>query len=222
MESISLENEDTICKIVRTHFLRLRDEQKSGKQMEKALTDDIYFTFNMVCQNVGQPVQVLKAMGIMYLGSVISFNFSLFQAQIICCQTRSLALLKQEGWIDVTDQYKKKLGSLIGSNEVKNWMTFKYPPNTELDKLLKDNSKLIATEACFGLDRAPNFILIGPGMPPDDVLTKPHFPLVSIQYEKQMEKPTTVVSIQPYNIPIQHEKKFSLSATRQININYTK
>ena len=161
-------------------------------------------------------------MGIIYLGDAIAFNFSLFQAQIICCKTLALAKLKKENWVDVTDQYRKKLAVLVGSNEVKNWMIFQYPTNTKLSELLKENPKLIATESSFGLDHAPNFVLIGPGMPPDDVLNEPHFPLVSIQYERQMEKPTTVISVEPKNIEIKPERKFSLSATRQINISYNK
>lgn len=212
------ENEDTICKIIRTHFLRLRDEQKNGKQREKPLTEDISFTFNMVNQNVGQPVQVLKAMGIIFFGDAIAFNFSLFQAQVICCQSRALALLKQEGWTDVSSKYTKRLGALIGANEVKNWMTFSYP-NGELSKYLENNKRLIATETCFGLDHAPNFILIGPDMPPDDVLIEPHFPLVSIQYERQMEN-ATVVSIEPSSGAITPRKRFSSTAVRQINIPY--
>ena len=222
MEAVVIENEDTICKIVRTHFLRLREDQKSGKQKEKDLTDDIIFTFTMVSQNVGQPVQVLKAMGIVFLGDAIAFNFSLFQAQVICCQTRALAKLRKEEWVDVSEQYKKRLGTLIGLNEVKNWMTFRYPPNSKLAEFLRENPKLIATESSFGLDRAPNFVLIGPGMPPDDVLKEPHFPLVSIQYERQMERPTIVFTHEPKATTVVPERKFTLSATRQINILYTK
>ena len=222
MDSVVIENEDTICRIVRTRFLHLREQQKTGKQKEKNLTEDIFNTFTMVIQNVGQPVQVLKSMGIIYLGDAIAFNFSLFQAQIICCQTLALAKLKKENWTDVTDAYRKRLAVLVGSNEVKNWMVFKYPTDTQLAEFLKDNPKLTATESSFGLDHAPNFVLIGPGMPPDDVLNEPHFPLVSIQYERQREKPTTVISIEPRTTPIKPERKFSLSATRQINISYNK
>jgi hypothetical protein len=56
------------------------------------------------------------------------------------------------------------------------------------------------------LDHAPQEILIGPGMPPQEALTEPHFPLVSIQYERTTEA-CDIASFEPLERVLQRNMK---------------
>lgn len=222
-----IQNEDQMCKMVRSHFLRLREVQKNDPNNEKPLSEDIQFTFRMVGSNVTNPIQMLKTMGLILLGKALAINFSFFQSQVICCKTLAIKLLCDEGWVDVSSEYKDQLSNLIGANEVKNWTVYKFPPQSKFAEFLnsKDESGRYnydiysATVKSFGLDHAPDMILIGPGLPPDDALMEPHFPLVSIQYEKTFDT-AEVADFKPMpRLPA--NKKFSVSASWAINIPYT-
>ena len=83
--------------------------------------------------------------------------------------------------------------------------------------MINENPRLIATEQSFGLDHPPDEILIGPGMLPQDFLTEPHFPLVSIQYEWRYET-HAIASFDPLENAVKNRKKFSISECSHINI----
>jgi len=220
---MQMQSEDQICKIVRTHFLKLREEQKQDKSKEKPLTDDLKFTFSIVNHNVSNPVQTLKIMGIIYLGDSVALNLSLFQTQVICCKSRTLQLLQDENWKESTSKNRSKLAALIGANDVKNWMVFDVPETSDLQKYLRENRNLVATEHSFGLDQSPEVILIGPGLPPDDVLIEPHFPLVSIQYERVLDTSEVIdFSPTPCDFKRKISSRLSLFKSSIIEIPYTK
>ena len=213
-----INNEDQICKMLRTHFLRLRKEQESDKTKERPLSEDIKFTFSLVEHNVSNPIQMLKTMGIIFLGKSIALNLSLFQTYVICCRSRTIQLLEEEKWIESGTKYKNQLVGLIGTNEIKNWSIFEYPPGSELEKYLKDHQNLIATEHSFGLDQSPEVFLIGPGLPPTDVLKEPHFPLVNIQYDRILDS-FEVANFIPKNLT-KKNLKYNLINFQSINIPY--
>lgn len=213
-----IQNEEQIGKMVRQYFLRIREDAKNDKKKDRTLTAEILDTLNFVNNNIAQPVQVLKSLGLILFKNAISFNFSLFSSRIICCKAILLQKLSKEGWKNVNGVYDKKVAALVGVNEVKNWSTFEYPTNSELGPFISTNEILIANESCFGLDHNPSFILIGPGMPPEDVLIEPHFPLVSIQYERTHET-QVILNYIPSQNPIA-KKSWNITPIKQINIPY--
>ncbi|KAK8860749.1 hypothetical protein M9Y10_012414 [Tritrichomonas musculus] len=172
--------------ILQNEFMRLRRNQQKT-QTDSKITDDLNFIAKYVNNNVSSPVPILKSLGILFFGRTAAFNLSILPALIICCRAKVMISLSKEGWTNVKSDQDTYLSSIIGYNQVKNWTVFNVPQKTNLSEYLEENQRLIATEHGFGLDHAPEEVLIGPGLPPQDILTEPHFPLVSIQYELALE-----------------------------------
>lgn len=181
------ESEAHISNYVQQQYLRQRRVQKqNGKKIN--ITDDISRLMKFIGHSCGNPVVVLKSMGLLFFGKTAAFNLSVLPSQLVCCRNLALSALHDEGWEDVKENQDTDVGSIIGVNDAKNWIVMNIPPRCEVAQILADAPALIARESSFGLDRTPNELLIGPNMPPPEVLTEPHFPLVSIQYEQVLEK----------------------------------
>lgn len=207
--------ENRTSEILQNEFLRLRRIQQQQQKPESKITNDIHLIAKYVNNNAASPVPILKSLGILFFGKTAALNLSILPALIICCRAKTIISLSKEGWTQIESDQNKNLSSIIGFNEVKNWTTFNVPQNTNLSEFLEENQRLIATEQGFGLDHAPEEVLIGPGLPPQDILTEPHFPLVSIQYELALET-KKVVDLQP------NKKQFSFSECSHFYFDATK
>ncbi|KAH0795609.1 hypothetical protein GPJ56_000488 [Histomonas meleagridis] len=213
METVSpMTQENQAISIIQHHFLRLRQTENN----KSSLTEDISYTASFLNINVNDPVSVLKSMGIIFFGPTAAFNLSLLQSQVICCRAVVLSAFYQEGWTDVESK-DTNLSAVVGANQVKNWIVLKIPQQSNLTKLINENPRLIATEQSFGLDHTPDEILIGPGMPPQDVLTEPHFPLVTIQYEWTFET-HTIATFDPLENAVKNRKKLNISQCEHTDI----
>lgn len=208
--------ENRTSEILQNEFMRLRRiQQQQQQQTDSKITNDIHFIAKFVNNNASSPVPILKSLGILFFGSTAALNLSILPALIICCRAKTIISLTKEGWIQIKGDNNINLSSIIGYNEVKNWTLYNIPQNTNLSEYLKENQRLIATEHGFGLDHAPEEVLIGPGLPPQDILMEPHFPLVSIQYELKLET-TKVIDLQPKN------KQFSFTDCNHLYLDATK
>ncbi|EAY22421.1 hypothetical protein TVAG_379000 [Trichomonas vaginalis G3] len=212
-----IQNEDQICKLIRGNFLKIQGEVRQNRAKEKPLSEQIQFIINQVFINVGQPVQILKSLGILIFNKAIAFQFSVFTANIIVPKTIMIQKLKAENWKLAGTSYDQKIASLIGQNELKNWTAFELPDNCPLVHFIESNPNLIASEACFGLDTHPKFPFIGPGMPPEDVLIEPHFPLVSIQYERVTEN-ELILHYEPSGTTPINKKSWNITPAKHFEI----
>ena len=183
----SVETEAQISTYIQQTYLKQRKAQKqSGCRIN--ISDDIFWIAKLVSQKCTNPVIILKSLGILFFGKTAAFNLSVLPSQLVCCRNLTLSALHDEGWKEVKEDQDTDVASIIGANEVKNWVVMNIPAQCEkITTLLTEVPELIASEASFRLDYVPNEILIGPGLPPQDVLTEPHFPLVSIQYERVLD-----------------------------------
>ena len=188
------QSEDEICKRIRLHFLKQRKSaEKLGNKVEDpVISEDINYITQFIYNTVSNPVSVLKAIGIIFMGRTVALNIPILQSEIISCDKLTTSALRKENWESISDKQEVNLASLVGTNEVKNWTVYNIPQNTNLAKFISDKPTLIASERSFGLDHAPESLLIGPGFPPQDILTAPHFPLVTIQYERDHNEHTVI------------------------------
>ncbi|OHS95960.1 hypothetical protein TRFO_37899 [Tritrichomonas foetus] len=222
-------NETRAGEILQNEFLRLRQIQEKNKTSTK-ISDVFFIIAKYVNNNVYNPVPVLKSLGILFFGRTIALNLSILPALLICCRAKTIISLHKEGWEDVKSDQDTNLASIVGMNDVKNWAVYNVPQKTPLSEYLEENQRIIATEQSFGLNHAPEEILIGPGLPPQNILTEPHFPLVSIQYELTFDnavvadaKPTnnsfsqnlelTLKQKKTGNFQISHQKEFYIDAS---------
>jgi hypothetical protein len=187
--------EPQISIALQSRFLQHRQQQKEiGSPIR--LTSEIKVIASTVVQWSSNPILTLRSMGMIFFGRTAAFNLSLLAGQIICCRARVVAAFRAENWEEVRSDQDTGIGSVVGANEVKNWSVLNVPQHTELSDFLNGTPKLLATEQSFGLDRAPDEVLIGPNLPPHDLLAEPHFPLVSIEYDRAIEV-SEVVTIPP-------------------------
>lgn len=207
--------ENRTSEILQNEFMRLRRIQQQQQNPEYKITNDIHMIAKFVNNNSNSPVPILKSLGILFFGSTAALNLSILPALIICCRAKTIISLAKEGWIQIKSDQNLNLSSIIGINEVKNWTLYNVPQKTSLSEYLEENQRLIANEHGFGLDHAPEEVLIGPGLPPQDILMEPHFPLVSIQYELKLET-KKVIDLQP------KYKQFSISDCNHFYYDATK
>jgi hypothetical protein len=210
-----MESETEIRVFLQNDFVRLRQRQRESVDLPFKVSADIKSLAHYVNTHSLNPVTVLKSMGVMFFGATAGFKLSVLPGQLVSSKNRILQALRAEGWTSVESNQNTEIESLVGANELKNWVVLNVPGQSEISEFLSCNPRLIATEESFGLDHAPQEILIGPGMPPQEVLTEPHFPLVSIQYERATET-VEVASFQPLqraverNMKIEHKDKVTI------------
>jgi hypothetical protein len=167
-------------------FLHHRQRQQEAG-ISLCITLEVRLIARAVLQWSSNPILTLRSMGIIFFGRTAAFNLSLLSCQIVTCRARVIAALRAENWEEVQSDRVTGIASVVGANEVKHWTVFNVPRRTELSEFLLANPKLSANEHSFGLDHAPHEVLIGPGLPPNDLLSEPHFPLVSIEYARAVE-----------------------------------
>ena len=201
--------EKKIGEIIQNEFLKMRQNQEK-KKISSKITDDLLLIAKYINANGYKPVPILKSLGILFFGRTAAFNLAVLTSLIICCRAKTMKLLSDEGWDLAKSDQDTNLASIVGFNNVKNWAVYNVPQKTSLSNYLEENQELIATEKSFGLDKAPPELLIGPGLPPQNVLTEPHFPLVSIQYELTIET-VTIADAKP-------SPNFCQNATKKMEI----
>jgi hypothetical protein len=195
--------------ILRNHFLRRRQTSDPVN-----VTHDVTFIAACALQwSPLAPVLLLKTMGIMFHGCVAAFNFSLVSGQLILCRARAIAAFRREGWRDIP--HPDVITAVVGANELKQWATMAVPAGTELAEFLDANPKLMVSPQSFGLDHAPVEVRMGPGLPPKDVLSEPHFPLVSILFQQH---PDSVWQIASYPPAPPRQRKMEYCLKYQITI----
>jgi hypothetical protein len=201
--------ESQASSILQRHFMRRRQTPDPVN-----LTHEIKFIATCAlqwCPN--SPVLLLKTIGILFFDGVAAFNLSLVSGQLILCRARAIAAFHREGWQEIPSY--DIIATVVGANEVKHWSAMAFPAGTELAEFLTANPQLIASQQSFGLDRAPEEVLIGPGLPPKDVISEPHFPLVSIMYQQLQDKVQELVNVAP---TVSRVRKMEYCLTSQITI----
>jgi hypothetical protein len=195
--------------ILQNHFLRRRQTNEPIN-----VTHEVTFIAHCALQwSPSSPVLLLKTMGIMFHDRVAAFNFSLVSGQLILCRARAIAAFRREGWADVP--HPDVITVFVGANELKQWSAMTVPPGTELAEFLDANPKLMVTAQSFGLDHAPEEVRMGPGLPPKDVLSEPHFPLVSILFQ---QRPDSVWEVASYPPAPPKQRKLEYCLKSQITI----
>ena len=94
------------------------------------------------------------------------------------------------------------------------------PDVSAVAKLLDANPRFIASENNFLLDLQPEMVLIGPGMPQPNVVVEPYYPLVSLQYERTIDKYSFNVEPLDKLVSNQNHKHFSIFKAEVIDIPY--
>lgn len=136
------QKEENICKHLRLYFLKQRQQESVSEDKKISITEDIQYTARAVCTNSLSPVPLLKSMGIVFFGRTAAFNLSTLPSQIILCRSRTLKAFKEEGWEDVKSDQDTNLASIIGANEVKNWIVLNLPPKSSLAQFYQKNHNL--------------------------------------------------------------------------------
>jgi hypothetical protein len=211
--------EPQISIALQSRFLQHRQQQKeTGAPIR--LTAEIKVIAAVVIHCSSNPILTLRSLGMIFFGRTAAFNLSLLAGQIICCRARVITAFHAENWEEVRSDQDTGIASVVGANEVKHWSVFNVPQHTELSDFLKTTPRLLATEQSFGLDRAPDEVLIGPNLPPHDLLAEPHFPLVSIEYDRAIEV-SEVATIPPAQRRIGPRKTvLSFKFCSQVTIDY--
>jgi hypothetical protein len=176
--------------ILHTHFFHLRE-----KSTPINMTRDLQLIAQCALTWTVHPTVLLKTMGILFFDGIAAFNISLLAASLTLCRARTLTAFAREGWKEVA--IPEKIAPVVAVNELKLWTGLRIPTGTELCQFVASHPNLIATEQRFGLNKTPDEVLIGPGLPPHDGLSEPPFPLVPIFFQTVTEMATEIASMPP-------------------------
>jgi hypothetical protein len=165
-----------ICKMLRSHFITVRQRQKQSTDSFWKATEDLCFTLKFVNDSVTHPVSVLQGMGIINLRRSIAFNFDLLQLSLVIPRTRFVVALHREGWKEVTDD-ASQLAQLVGPAETKQWALMCYPEDSKIAREIMQNPRLIATESNLSTEAHIRATEHSADVP---------FPLVAVQYERDL------------------------------------
>jgi hypothetical protein len=194
--------------ILQNHFLRQR---QSGDPVN--LTRDLKLVAMCALHWSPNPALLLKTIGILFFDGFAAFNLSLAAGHLVLCRARAIAAFAREGWREAGGH--ERIATVVGANEVKHWTAMGVPPGTELAEFLAGNPKLAVSEQSFRLDRTPDEVLIGPGLPPQDVLSEPHFPLVSIFYQQSTDAVSEVADVPPRARKMEYSLGYQITIDEQ-------
>lgn len=208
------QSNNILC-MLQQQFTHLRKQESNIN-----ITSDLINVVNIIANRSNNPVSLLRTIGIIFLGKrTAAFNFFALQSQIICTRSLAMTSLVKEGWSEVENE-KMNLETIIGKNKVKNWTIMNIPDVSAVAKLLDANPRFIASENNFLLDLQPEMVLIGPGMPQPNVVVEPYYPLVSLQYERTIDKYSFNVEPLDKLVSNQNHKHFSIFKAEVIDIPY--
>ncbi|KAH0795650.1 hypothetical protein GPJ56_000529 [Histomonas meleagridis] len=107
----------------------------------------------------------------------------MLQLQLMIPRNRTISSLHREGWKDAQEKYQNLVVPLVGENTAKDWLILVYPEDTEIAMYISQTPRLIATEA--NIRRSDINIQEAPKQQQNQN-KESLFPLVSIQYEREL------------------------------------